>query len=802
MSVNHPGNPVDRKSVNSKGSNNTSYNGEYFKHESFSSPASGSDEIDLKYLLNVLLRYKYIAIGIILLTTLAAAIYAYSIPSVYQSNGTILIQEERNRYTWAGSDLNSILSSSFGVGAGSRLVNEVEILQSRMVASEIADKILDIEYLDNGELFPILWYDYPIDSTRVGRENVIRQVQHRMNVNRADLDSDILRISYSSLSPFEAASLVNLTIETYTEISARQKRTAATAALGFLEDERQQAQAELTQSEERLRNYMSETSLVQVDSQTDASINRLAELESQRQTVQVQKVSVNSSIQAYESQLDQIRPGLAEQFAENISGQLARAQFRHAELRTERDLLVQRNPALNDNPELEPQYVALLSEIETVRNQIQQITTNLLSADDSDVYIGFLDSGDGGVTNRIIELRRNLIELRITQSQLDAQEDVLNSRIQEENQFLDNLPDNMIELARLRRDAQVNEQLYSVISEQFTQTQLWEQTQYGSGRSIDMGEVPQVPYGPNRKLYMLIGFLIGGVMSVGFVTAKESFNKKIDGTSKLRGLGLAVLGTIPDKTPQIKKRFNSKEFVSVDDKMVSSSWTILIDAISPVSESYRRLHNNIIYSDPDHTIQTIAVTSPKKGEGKSTVSLNLAVSLAEAGKKVLLLDLDFRRPNLHRLTGEERDRGLIEYFYDDMSLEEVIKPTVAPGVDLISTGRKIQNPSAVVQSEKMKNLLDTLKTRYDHIVLDTAPYGVITDAAAMMKKADGVILISKFNETKLNEMIHTIENLNHIQARVLGAVITDYKHKSSSDYYYTDYTYDSYEAYEDYHDRE
>lgn len=799
MGLNHPGQPVDRRSASVR-NNTPSYNGEYFKYEFPGNTASGSDEIDLKYLLKVLLRYKYIAIGIVLLTTISAAIYAYSLPSVYQSTGTILIQEERNRYTWAGSDLNSILSSSFGVGAGSRLVNEVEILQSRMVASEIADKVFETETLENGEIFPILWYDYPEDSTRASREMVVRRIQNRMNVNRADLDSDILRIAYTSPSPFEAAALVNITIDTYTEISARQKRTAATAALGFLEEEKRQAEEELADSEERLRSYMSQTNLVQVDSQTDAAINRLAELESQKQTVQVQRVSVSSSIEAYERQLEQIRPGLAEQFAENISGQLSRAQFRLAELKTERDLLTQRNPALNENPELEPQYASLLSEIETVRNQIQQITSDLLSADDSDVYIGFLDSEDGGVTNRIIELRRNLIELRITESQLDAQEDVLNSRIQEENQFLDNLPDNMIELARLRRDAQVNEQLYSVISEQFTQTQLWEQTQYGSGRSIDMGEVPQFPTGPNRKLYILIGFLLGGVISVGFVTAKESFNKKIDGTTKLRGLGLAVLGTIPDKMPYIKKRFKGKEFVKVDDKMVSSTWSILIDTISPVSESYRRLHNNIIYADPDQKIQTIAITSPKKSEGKSTVSINLAVALAEAGKSVLLLDLDFRRPNLHRLTGEERERGMIEYFYDDMTLEEVIKSTAAPGVDLITSGRRIQNPSAVVQSEKMKNLLEILKTRYDHIVMDTAPYGVVTDGAVMMKRADGIVLISKFNDTRLNEMIHTVENLNHIQGRILGAVITNYHHRSSSDYYYSDYTYDSYEAYEEYHE--
>src|SRR5690625_6443942 len=100
-----------------------------------------------------------------------------------------------------------------------------------MVAYEIADKVFETETLENGKLFPILWYDYPEDSTRASREMVVRRIQNRMNVNRADLDSDILRIAYTSPSPFEAAALVNITIDTYTEISARQKRTAATAAL-------------------------------------------------------------------------------------------------------------------------------------------------------------------------------------------------------------------------------------------------------------------------------------------------------------------------------------------------------------------------------------------------------------------------------------------------------------------------------------------------------------------------------------------------------------------------------------------
>ena len=782
---------------------NGSYQGEYYNSEPFPGGPDESDEIDLKYLFSVLLRYKYWALGIILLSTAVAVSYAYTLPPVYESTGTVLIQEDRTNQALAGnSDLNSILSSSFGVGTGSRIGNEVEVIQSRKVAEEMAQTLMENPIMENGEVMPILWYNYPEDSTRASLDAVTRRVQSRMQVQRNDQDTDIISITYSSPSPFEVARLVNTTIETYSDVSARQKRAAASAALEFLSEEREKARSELRESEERLRDYMSRTNLVQVDGQTQAAIDRLAELESQRQQVQVERVSVNSSIESYENQLEQIRPGLAEQLSENISGQLERAQFRLAELRTERDLLIQRNPALRSNPEQEPQYASLIEEIETVRNQIRDITSNVLNADDSDVYIGFLDDEGGGATQRIIELRRNLIQLRIQQSQLDAQQEVLEERIAEDDSFLDDLPDNMIDLARLRRDTQVNEELFSAISEQFTQTQLWEQTQFGSGRTIDAGQVPDSPAGPNRKLIALIGFMIGGVISVGFVVGKETFNRSVDGSEKLRKTGYPVLATIPDIGQYVKKRFNGQEHVETEGRQVSTSWSLLIDSISPLSESYRRLHNNIIYADPDHSFQTIIVTSPKKGEGKTTISANLAVALAESGKKVVVVDTDLRRPAMHGLMGESREPGLVELFYDDEQISSVIKPTAAPGVHVITSGRRINNPSAVLKSAKMRDLVKELKSKYDHVIIDTPPYGVIADAAAIIKQADGVVLTTRFKYTKLNELFHTIENLNRIKANIIGFVITEYQHAKSADYYYYDYTYDSYQAYEEYQEQE
>jgi capsular exopolysaccharide synthesis family protein len=780
------------------------YRGEMYRGESPFADGKAEDEIDLKRLFAGTLRYKWWVIGITLISFLGAYLYAEMQQPVYQSSGTILIAQEQNRYTWAGTDLSSMMQSSFGVGTGSRLTNEIQVLQSRTLAEEIAMVLMDRINMENGERFPIVQFEYPEDTTLVSLGTVALRIQNRMNLEQVDQDTDVLRITYSSPSPQEAKELVDITMDTYSDVSARQKRMAANSALDFLEEEREDVEQRLADAEVALQNYMENTNLVQVDGQTQAVIQRMADLESQRQQLQVQQVAVSSSIESYEDQLDQIRPGLAEQFAENISGRLERAQFRLAELRTEESLLLQNNPALRNNPEQEPQFVQLQQEIETVRNEIRDITSNLLEADDSDVFIGFLEEQDGGVTTRIIELRRNLIELKIEQSQLNAQEQVLEQRMEEENQFFDGLPANMLELARLRREVQIQEQLFNTISSQYAETQLWEQTQYGAGRPIDYGYLPDpnYPSSPNKMLYSLIGLMMGGVLSVGFVVGKEAFNTTVDGTEKMRETGFPLLAVIPDFSDVIRNRYNGESFIEVKGKKVATSWSALLDTVSPISESYRRLQNNILFGDPDVDHNVILVTSSRKGEGKTTVSINLAVTLAEAGKKVLLVDTDLRRPNVHRVTGESRAPGIAEIFYDKCSLNEAIRPTIAPGVHLISVGENIPNPAAVMQSRKLRELIDRVKKEFDHVIVDTPPYGVITDAAPVMQKADGIILVARFGDTQVNELNHTVENLNRIRANVLGTALTAYRHKQSADYYYyNEYTYDSYQAYEAYQEQ-
>ena len=794
-------NPAHFPNKNKYRNGTQSYAGERFPDNS-----KESDGLDLAILSGTLLRYKWWIIATIIATTLLSYVVVNNITPQYKSSGTVLIIDESNRMTAGGTDLPNMLASTYGVGAATRINNEMATLQSRQLSDTIAEKIMGEQAMENGRPFPILFVNYPEDTTRIGLSSLSGRVRSLMNVEPyKEVDySDILTISFQRPFPVEAKELVNLTIDTYIEFSSTQRRVAANSALSFLQGEKERVEERLRESEESLRAYMSRTNLVQVDGQTSALIARMAELESQLQQVQVQRVAISSSIESFESQLERIRPGLADQLSENVSGQIERAQFRLAELQVESAMFIQNRPALRENPELEPQFVEIQNEINSIREDIRTLTNNILSADDSDVYIGFLDEDDGGITSRIVELRRNIIEKRIEESQLNAQEEALQQRLSDENMFFDTLPENIMELARLRRDAQINEELFKTITQQYQETQLYEQTQYGNGRVMDYARVPGNPVSPNKKLFLMVGFMLGGVLSVGAAVFKVTFKQSIDGTTQLKATGYPLLAVVPDHQKVIRKNYGSEEFITMKGKEVSTSWTALLDNLSPLAESYRRVHNNIIFSDPDKHTNAILVTSPKQGEGKSTVSINLAVNLAEAGNRVLLIDADLRRPKIHTLTGEELKGGVSELFFDKINTEEAMKKSIAPGLYIITAGRKVSNPAAIIQSRKFASLLRELKADFDHIVIDTPPYGVITDSAPLIQRvSDGVVVITKFGDTRENELNHTIENLEMVRANVLGTVLTNYNHKESLDYYYNSrYSYDSYQAYEKYEEAE
>ena len=377
--------------------------------------------------------------------------------------------------------------------------------------------------------------------------------------------------------------------------------------------------------------------------------------------------------------------------------------------------------------------------------------------------------------------------------------DVLDERIASEEQFFARLPDNMVEIARLQRDMQVNERLYLTISQQSAELAVWEQTQMGFGRVVDYAILPDRPVSPRVRLLLLIGFMLGGALAGGFILLRELSITQIKSVETLKEQAFPVLAVIPDIRPQVKKRYRGKPMVNIGSSTVSTDLVTLLDSISPASESYRRLQSNLLYAQPDKPNRVVCITSPNKSEGKSTVVTNLAVTLVEAGRTAVILDCDFRRPRVHRSYGLNKEPGLVEYLFDEQPLEAVLQSTVVTGVDVISAGKKTANPAAMAGSAKLSALIDELRSRYDFVLVDTPPFGIITDAAPLIPKTDGVVVAVRFNQTRVADFDQTIENLRGIRANILGSVMIGYNPKKATGHYYSSsyyrQAYTSYNAY-------
>ncbi len=752
-------------------------------------------EIDIFKLLGVLYLNKWTFISIVSIITIVTIIWSLTITPIYRSSGTMLITDNKNRYSYAGSDLANLLTTSYGIGAGSSIANELQILKSRQLSEDVAVQIANIVFDENGKKFPLLWRAYPTDSTTTSIDTIATRFRENITFEQPDREADFIMISFESPLPSEAATVINVTMDTYTDLSTNQHRAMAVSALRFLNDEQVNLRNKLALAEDSLQRFMDRTSLISVGPQSQELITNLSQLSVERQKLEVSLVAVSAAVEQYENQLEEIKPGLAEQYADAMGPVMERMQYQLAEKETERLQLLTKNPDISpDNPEL----VRLNKAVEKVKAEIRERTTNLVESG-SNLYLSFMGRNEGSITSRIADITQKLIELKVEQTQLNTQSEVLSRRYNEINDRFENLPDNMISLARLERDVRINEQMYMLVSNQQAEMSLWEKTQFGLGRPLDYAISAKKPVKPRKRLIVMAGFMLGCFLAGGVVLVRERFNDTISSADDLSGFGVPILGAVPDFN--VVGELDPNEFTQVGDYKVSNQLVTILDHISPISESYRRLRINILYANPDKNYKVLMVSSAAKGEGKSTAASNLAITLAGNEKKVLVIDLDLRRPTQHKVFGVNREPGLTELVFGTNEKEDVVRKTIAPNVDLITVGMKTPEPAVVLDSSRLKHLIDDLSAEYDHIILDTAPYGIISDSASLLRLVDGIVLIARFNTTTKRELSFTVDGLRRLNADVVGIALNAFNPKRSTDYYsnynYYQRTYSEYYRYKE-----
>lgn len=267
---------------------------------------------------------------------------------------------------------------------------------------------------------------------------------------------------------------------------------------------------------------------------------------------------------------------------------------------------------------------------------------------------------------------------------------------------------------------------------------------------------------PNKTMYLALSLFAGGALGCAFVLIKEFASSKFKTKKDVESvLGQKVVGYfIEDKTKESKGR----------QKRFHASYELLEPTIRNY-EPYNNLLTNIKYSDLENPYKVVMITSSREGELKSTVLSNLAACSVRNGKKALVIDLDVRRPVDYKFFKVSREQGLVEYLEGACSEEEIVKHSQS-GVDVITSGKKILNPVAIIENGKLAELIRKLRNEYDYIFVDTPPVLVCSDANSVSKLCDGVIFNVAMNDVRKKEAKEALNNLEMIGARVIGVNVT------------------------------
>ena len=338
--------------------------------------------------------------------------------------------------------------------------------------------------------------------------------------------------------------------------------------------------------------------------------------------------------------------------------------------------------------------------------------------------------------NEQINILKNRIDnsIKNVKQNLVSQKKSIEKIIQKYTRSMQALPQKELELANLKRSFMVNEKVYSFLLQRRAETAVLKASTVSSVSIVDSALLPGGAIKPKRKMIVAVGLLLGLVLGIAFTLLREMLDNTIKNKEDIERLSsVPIYGVVP----------------TVKGKKLGSVFL----------ESFRALRTNLEFiMQADQKYQSIVVTSTVSGEGKTTVSANLALVLAKGGKKVVIVDLDMRRAKLSEYFDVKNEKGVSTLLSKKHTLDEVIQPVEEKGIDIITAGPIPPNPSELIMSDYAKEVMETLREWYDYIILDTPPVGLVTDAAILMHQADASLLVVKHGYTKKE----FIRNLDHM----------------------------------------
>ena len=397
----------------------------------------------------------------------------------------------------------------------------------------------------------------------------------------------------------------------------------------------------------------------------------------------------------------------------------------------------------------------------------------------------------------VLQQKRDELRGRFTESHpviiaTDKQIARLHEQLKAINRKIEVLPETQRVIVRLSSDVQVSTELYTTMLNNAQTLRVAKSGTIGNVRIIDEAVLPMKPIKPKKTLIVMVSFILGLMLGIAWVFIGKALHRGIEDPDQIeKKLNIPVYATIPHSDAQTK--LNTKLTKVIKPNEDQAFILALSHKEDLAIESLRSLRTTLHFAflEAQHN-NIIMITGPSPGIGKTFVAINLAVVLADAGKKILLIDADLRKGLTHQSLGLSREDGLSDLISNSISLELAVRHITAANIDFISTGSIPPNPSELLLHERFEQILQTLAQQYDHIIIDSPPILAVTDAGIIGRIASATLMVVKAGQHPLRELEQCTKRLAQAGVTMKGIVFNDLPENSSrygAGYGYGKYVY-------------
>ena len=590
---------------------------------------------------------------------------------------------------------------------------------------------------------------FPIGSAPTGRDReleqrVLERFQSRLTIDPVTR-SRLVDVKFESRDPGLAARVVNMMAADFIEQSLDARWGAAQTAAEWLSQQLTGVKGKLEKSEDDLQDYAHKNGLTFLQNDKGVMQNvandRLQELQQELTRAQAERYSKEAVYRLVQKGDYGALPGVFEnRMLEDLTVRLAELKQQRAQLSTT----------------FSPDY----PRVKEVQNQIDEIEASL-------------------------QQERTRAAEQITNEYLAAarREQLVGQALAEQQRQIDLIAGKSVQYNILKREVDTNKQLYEGLLQQWKAAGLSASLKAANIRVVDPAETPVKPVTPILALNLAVTVFLGLSLGMCAVLVQERLDDTIKGADDVERLfGFSALALIPgvsainENQPRFLRVLEAGEARTNGNgngRSVAPWYRIDRDGAEHPSmmEAFRSLRTSVLLSAADSPPSSVLVTSTQPGEGKTTVATNLALALAQAGQRVLLVDSDLRSPSLHRLFGRRHDPGLVSYLTGREDWNNLVRPSGTTGLDLVTCGPVPPNPSELLSSPRMTQLMTSAKERYDFIVLDSAPMLALADSRILAPMVSGVVLVVKSGTVPREQVLHAQKGILGVGGNLLGVVL-------------------------------